>query len=388
VPLWHWHGNQYSAVEVFHPRHACSQRNFQANRIRPDVIWSHDQKALHVTKALGEPAQPLMAETKSAAPRTLIELSSLSAFMCDPLWPFVRETLAINPWRNDDVEIPATLPLTLSNYEKRELRDNYIQDYITSDKSEEFEDSWMQAVRLDGDVPIWGFGEETIEEITEFTKAVVKQADEDGLPLIKRQVERIRVEVNDVQISGALEFCQNDPVSLILLHPNAKSATQFRKSKYSAVAQLLVAKVAGLHAERVCVYSQHEKWAPGAVNAKGEPQKAVMVREVTLSNDIGKQSAQRILEKLCGLYQQAAVSAYSSFGKTAADFLSNQKQARKSFSSFIGYGSYENSLEIVVHGRAPIFDDVFSDSERQKIFFKPYIALTRFKPRTNTYSPE
>ena len=388
VPLWHWHGDQYSAVEVFHPRHACSQRNFQANRIRPDVIWSHDQKALHVTKALGEPAQPLMAETKSAAPRTLIELSSLSAFMCDPLWPFVRETLAINPWRNDDVEIPATLPLTLSNYEQRELRDNYIQDYITSDKSEEFEDSWMQAVRLDGDVPIWGFGEETIEEITEFTKAVVKQADEDGLPLIKRQVERIRVEVNDVQISGALEFCQNDPMSLILLHPNAKSATQFRKSKYSAVAQLLVAKVAGLQAERVCVYSQHEKWAPGAVNAKGEPQKAVMVREVTLSNDIGKQSAQRILEKLCGLYQQAAVSAYSSFGKTAADFLSNQKQARKSFSSFIGYGSYENSLEVVVHGRAPIFDDVFSDSERQKIFFKPYIALTRFKPRTNIYSPE
>ena len=82
------------------------------------------------------------------------------------------------------------------------------------------------------------------------------------------------------------------------------------------------------------------------------------------------------------------MSAYSSFGKTAADFLSNQKQARKSFSSFIGYGSYENSLEIVVHGRAPIFDDVFSDSERQKIFFKPYIALTRFKPRTNIYSPE
>ena len=159
--------------------------------------------------------------------------------------------------------------------------------------------------------------------------------------------------MNDVQISGALEFCQNDPVSLILLHPNAKSAAQFRKSKYSAVAQLLVAKVAGLHAERVCVYSQHEKWAPGAVNAKGEPQKAVMVREVTLSNDIGKQSAQRILEKLCGLYQQAAVSAYSSFGKTAAHFLSNQKQARKSFSSFIGYGSYENSLEIVCPWPSP-----------------------------------
>jgi hypothetical protein len=329
-----------------------------------------------------------MAEPISAAPRTLIELSSLSAFMCDPLWPFVRETLAINPWRNDDVEIPATLPLMLSTYEQRELRDNYIQGYITSEKSEEFEESWTQAVRADGDVPIWGFGEAAIEEITGFAQAVVKQTDEDGLPLIKRQAERVRVEANDVQISGTLEFCQDDPMSLILLHPAAKNATQFRRSKYLALAQLLVAMVAGLPAKRAYVYSQHEKWSPGAVDDKGKPRKAVMVREVTLDDRIKRQDSKRLVEKLCSLYQEAAVSAYSSFGKTAADFLTDQKKSRKSFSSFITYASYENSLEVVVHGRTPVFDDVFSEVEKQKAFFKPYIAITRFKPRTNIYSPE
>ena len=388
VPLWDWNGEQFSNVEVFHPRHACSQRNFRVSEIRPDIIWSHDQKALHVATALGEPPHPIMAEPISAAPRTLIELSSLSAFMCDPLWPFVRETLAINPWRNDDVEIPATLPLMLSTYEQRELRDNYIQGYITSEKSEEFEESWTQAVRADGDVPIWGFGEAAIEEITGFAQAVVKQTDEDGLPLIKRQAERVRVEANDVQISGTLEFCQDDPMSLILLHPSAKNAIQFRRSKYLALAQLLVAMVAGLPAKRAYVYSQHEKWSPGAVDDKGKPRKAVMVREVTLEDRINRKDSQYLIEKLCSLYQQAAVSAYSSFGKTAADFLTDPKKSRKSFSSFITYASYENSLEVVVHGRSPVFDDVFSDVKKQKAFFNQYIALTRFKPRTNIYSPE
>ena len=388
VPLWDWNGEQFSNVEVFHPRHACSQRNFLVSEIRPDVIWSHDQKALHVATALGEPLHPIMAEPISAAPRTLIELSSLSAFMCDPLWPFVRETLAINPWRNDDVEIPATLPLMLSTYEQRELRDNYIQGYISSEKSEEFEESWTQAVRADGDVPIWGFGEAAIEEITGFAQAVVKQTDEDGLPLIKRQAERVRVEANDVQISGTLEFCQDDPMSLILLHPSAKNATQFRRSKYLALAQLLVAMVAGLPAKRAYVYSQHEKWSPGAVDDKGKPRKVVMVREVTLEDRINRQDSQHLIEKLCSLYQQAAVSAYSSFGKTAADFLTDPKKSRKSFSSFITYASYENSLEVVVHGRSPVFDDVYSDVKKQKAFFNQYLALTRFKPRTNIYSPE
>ena len=388
VPLWDWNGEQFSNVEVFHPRHACSQRNFRVSEIRPDIIWSHDQKALHVATALGEPPHPIMAEPISAAPRTLIELSSLSAFMCDPLWPFVRETLAINPWRNDDVEIPATLPLMLSTYEQRELRDNYIQGYITSEKSEEFEESWTQAVRADGDVPIWGFGEAAIEEITGFAQAVVEQTDEDGLPLIKRQAERVRVEANDVQISGTLEFCQDDPMSLILLHPSAKNATQFRRSKYLALAQLLVAMVAGLPAKRAYVYSQHEKWSPGAVDDKGKPRKVVMVREVTLEDRINRQDSQHLIEKLCSLYQQAAVSAYSSFGKTAADFLTDPKKSRKSFSSFITYASYENSLEVVVHGRSPVFDDVYSDVKKQKAFFNQYLALTRFKPRTNIYSPE
>ena len=388
VPLWNWNGEQYSDVEVFHPRHACSQKNFLVAGIRPDTIWSHDRKALYVAKALGAPAQSVMSDPVSIAPRTLLELSSLAAFMCDPLWPFVRETLAINPWRNDDVEIPATLPLTLSSYEQRELRDNYIQGFIDTDQREEFVNAWTDAVRADGDVPIWGFGETAIEEVTGFAEAVVKQADDDGLPLAKRQVERIRVEVNSLQISGTLEFCQNDPFSLILLHPGAKTSTQFRRSKYLALAQLLVAMVAGVPVKRACVYSQHEKWSPGAVDDKGKPRKAVMVREVTLDNSLTRQNSQHLLEELCRLYQQAAMSAYSSFGKTAEDFLTDQNKSRKSFSSFVTYASYENSLEVVVHGRTPVFDEVFSDSERQKAFFNPYVAITRFKPRTNIYSPE
>ena len=92
---------------MFHPRHACSHENFEMHGIRPDTVWSHDRKALHVAKVLGATPQPVPLRSTSPPLRTLLELTALAAFMHDPLWPFVRETLAINPWRNDDIEIPA-----------------------------------------------------------------------------------------------------------------------------------------------------------------------------------------------------------------------------------------------------------------------------------------
>jgi exodeoxyribonuclease V gamma subunit len=388
VPLQSRNGKEYSDVEVFHPRHACSDKNFQIHGIRPDIVWSHDQKALHVAKVLGATPQPVRPRSTLPPPRTLLELTSLAAFMHDPLWPFVRETLGINPWRNDDVEIPATLPLALSQSEQRELRDNYIHRFLNSDPSKEFEKIWTESVQADGDVPIWGFGEAAIQEITAFTEAVVQQTNEDGLSLMNRQAEMVRVEVNNVQISGTLQVSKDDSTSLIFLAPGAKTTAQFQRPKYLALGQLLLARAAGVPTTRACVYSQHEKWSPNAVDAKGKPRKAVMVREVMLNTSINSQTAKNLLGTLCDLYQQAAVSAYSSFGKAAAEFLNDQNKSKRTFSSFVSHKSFEKSLEVVVYGRGPVFENVFLDHERHKKFFKPYVALTYFKPRTNTYSPE
>ena len=388
VPLQTRDGEEYSDIEVFHPRHACSHENFEMHGIRPDTVWSHDRKALHVAKVLGATPQPVPLRSTSPPPRTLLELTALAAFMHDPLWPFVRETLAINPWRNDDIEIPATLPLVLSQAEQRELRDNYIHQFLNGDQSKEFENIWIESVQADGDVPIWGFGEAVIQEITAFTEAVVQQTNEDGLSLIDRQAEMVRIEVNNVQISGTLQFSKNDSTSLIFLSPGAKTTAQFQRPKYLALGQLLLATAAGLPITRACVYSQHEKWSPNAVDAKGKPRKAVMVREVMLDTSINRRSAKNLLGNLSDLYQQAAASAYSSFGKAAAEYLSDQNKSKKTFNSFVAHQSFEKTLEVVVHGRGPIFDNVFLDHERHEKFFKPYVALTHFKPRTNIYSPE
>jgi len=388
VPIQTRDGEEYSDIEVFHPRHACSHENFVMNGIRPDAVWSHDQKALHVAKVLGATPQPVPLRCTLPPPRTLLELTALAAFMHDPLWPFVRETLAINPWRNDNIEIPATLPLELSQSEQRELRDNYIHQFLNSDHSKEFEHTWTESVQADGDVPIWGFGESAIREITAFAEAVVQQTNDDGLSLLNRQAEMLRVEVNNVQISGTLQASKDDSTSLIFLVPGAKTTAQFQRPKYLALGQLLLAKAAGIPITRACVYSQHEKWSPNAVDAKGKPRKAVMVREVILDTSVNSQTAKDLLGTLCDLYQQAAASAYSSFGKAAAEFLNDQNKSKKTFNSFVAHKSFEKSLEVVVHGRGPVFDNVFLDHERHRKFFNSYVALTHFKPRTNMYSPE
>jgi hypothetical protein len=113
-----------------------------------------------------------------------------------------------------------------------------------------------------------------------------------------------------------------------------------------------------------------------------------MVREVMLDTSINRRSAKDLLGNLCDLYQQAAASAYSSFGKAAAEYLNDQNKSKKTFNSFVAHKSFEKTLEVVVHGRGPIFNNVFLDHKRHEKFFKPYVALTHFKPRTNIYSPE
>ena len=135
-------------------------------------------------------------------------------------------------------------------------RDNYIQDYITSDQSEEFEDSWMQAVRLDGDVPICD--SRKIEEITEFTKAVVNV-------LMKMGCHSSNNRSNESGSKGMMYRFQVHWSFARMIRCHSYSFTLTLRVQLNFESQSIVqwhsylSKVAGLQAERVCVYSQHEK---------------------------------------------------------------------------------------------------------------------------------
>lgn len=376
VPPLQRNGETYSGIEVFHPRHACSRKNFVLGAVRPGTPWSHAKAARQTAAVLGaEPARCQPAATV-APPRSLIELKSLASFLADPLWPYVRETLSINPWRVALEPTPATLPLELSRREQRDLRDDFLRQRLATAAPERLEREWVQAVQADGEVPIWGYGDTAIAEIVGFSAAVVDQAIALGMPLDQRVDDMLRIDLEGIQLVGHLERSLVDQATLVLLRPEAMQSSQFSRSKYLAVVQLLMAAAAGVPIDKAVVLSQHEKWSPGAVDSKGKPLKAVQQRVVALESGIEQATAQRLLTQLTQLYQRAATEPFGQFGKTAEDLLHDRTKAKETFAGFVGYAANPGSLEVVVHGLQPRFEDVFHDREKMLAFFELYLGLT------------
>ncbi len=387
VPSVERMGEEFSGIEVFHPRHACSRQNFVSDVVRPQTPWSHDRAACHTAAALGAKPANDTAAGIAPPPRSLIELKPLAAFMADPLWPYVRETLAINPWWDNAGVTPATIPLELSKREQRELRDDFLRQRLAANPPPALAAEWAEAVQADGEVPIWGFGETAVAEITGFAAAVIEQASEEGLSLQQRETEMVRLDLGEVQLAGGIERSTSDEKTLLLLRPEAMTSSQFNQPKYLAATQLLMAVAAGLPVERAVVLSQHEKWSPGAVDGKGNPRKAVQQRTVTLDAGIDKGEARRLLTELARLYQLAAAQPFGCFGKTAETLLTDLDGARRAFATFVGYDGNARSLEAVVHGLQPEFDAVFGDTAAAAAFFDPFVRLTHFVPRKYIYQP-
>ncbi|MFM7040848.1 MAG: exodeoxyribonuclease V subunit gamma, partial [Planctomycetaceae bacterium] len=119
VPRYELDGEEFSGIELVHPRHACSRSNFVAGEnglLKTDAPWSHDAAALAAAKALRQEPNRQAGAAVSAEPKPqavpnpqavpeVIQLEWLAEFMHDPLWPYVRKTLGINTWRDDDLSI-------------------------------------------------------------------------------------------------------------------------------------------------------------------------------------------------------------------------------------------------------------------------------------------
>ena len=388
VPPVNRMGEEFSGIEVFHPRHACSRKNFVSDAIRPQTPWSHDRAACHTAGVLRAEPAVHAAVGGASPPRSLIELKPLASFMADPLWPYVRETLAINPWWDNTGSTPATLPLELSKREQRDLRNDFLRQRLAANPPPTLAAEWSEAVQVDGEVPIWGFGETAVAEITEFAAAVIEQAMDAGLSLQQRETEMLRVDLGEMQLSGGIERSTNDENTLLLLRPEAMTSSQFNHPKYLAITQLLIALAAGLAMERAVVLSQHEKWSPGAVDGNGKPLKVVQQRVVTLDPTIDQEEARRLLSELSVLYQQAAAQPFGCFGKAAETFLTDPVAARKAFATFVSYDGNARSLEAVVYGLQPQFETVFEDVTGVTTFFDSFTKLTHVVPRKYIYRPQ
>jgi hypothetical protein len=307
--------------------------------------------------------------------------------MHDPLWPYVRKTLGINTWRDDDLSIPATLPLELEYLEKRNLRDDYIDRLTTAADAAAFAKAWAADVTANGDVPVLGFGDDAVAEITQFSADLLRLAIKNNTPLTEKHSKPIALHLDGVTLAGEIERCYPDAKSvktIVLVRPDASDSqgNPFGKAKALAAVQLLAARAEHLPVERALIFVQRDEWHPGKLKKNGKSlEEPAQVRIVKLADGIDSTTARQALEELGRLYRLAASKPHGLFGQTANHLPDDLDQAADAFMDFTTKDRYPQSNEAVVFSGQPEFAVVFGDAEPERLkraldFYTRFNALT------------
>jgi exonuclease V gamma subunit len=164
--------NKYlSAIEVEHPRHTTSVRNFFKDQVLSGTIWAHDDVARQAATTLGDAvlAGPLSSVTLPSPIVLTPEL--LETTYIELLDIYVRHTLDFFSYRKNEKEIPATIPLTIDRKVSARLAKELLF-HTSTNPSQGATDDWDAGVRRSGVIPPAPFSDDAIDEVHELVQAM------------------------------------------------------------------------------------------------------------------------------------------------------------------------------------------------------------------------
>ena len=373
-------GRRHAAIEVFHPRHAVSPGNFTAGTLHPDGAWSHDTRALAAAKRLRGSAAAVTTAAARPTPLATVELSRIEETLHDPLAPFVRRTLDIDTWRDDDAQPPATLPLGLSPWDERRLAADLLDVLVAGPRDDaavrETITRWGAALQAGGALPFGTFGTAKRDEIATVAQALVATAAELGLPLAGGRSHDVRLAVGRFQVVGMLERVHRDAGRILLVRTEPLDARRFRKPKLSAGVFLLAAIAEDLGVREAHVIGRHEDWTPGGGG------RVTMARSIVAAPDIDAAEARRRLGRLCELVELAAAAPCGGFGDAAAATVGDPSgdAGPRAFAKFVNDEyRYPFSLEREVYGPRPEFDRVLCAGSPELAFHEALAGLVEIE---------
>jgi len=349
-----------SSIEMAHPRHSMSPTNFAHGAIIANSAWSHDPGALKSALAIGAPSKPVSSVGGVVADLDIVELGQIEQLVIDPLRLFVRDTLDINTWRDNEVAVPAQFPLTLTKQQHRQLSAEALEELLDENDITQ----WQEALHESGILPVGEFGTLAANELVLLATGMVREAAAQGISLPGGGSHDIRISAGARLVVGRLDNVHLETNRIVM----RSTESDFDRVKKTAALHLLVAVAAGLNVESIVVVSRHNAWSPGSVTKKGEPAPVASIRTIRLSPAIDQEVAIARLSKLCDLVATALLTPCGSFDKAASEALTDRSKAKDSFNSFVHGRSYGWSLEQVVYGISPSFDDVFAPGAPELTF--------------------
>jgi hypothetical protein len=371
-------GEHPSGIEIRHPRHAVGRRNFEPGAVQPGRIWSHDAAACRASQALGGEAPPRVTLAGAPPELPVVELSLLEDMVRDPLRLYLRKTLGIDLWRDEEEFPAATFPLALTSRESRELTEDLLRHRLADGDT----DAWVQAVRAAGRIPFGRFGGESLREVRALVDGIVALAADPKkpVPLTGFTAKPVRVGLPGRLLSGTLTQYAAQPG-----RPDADVLVDIRVTRgerdawglplHIAALRLLVAWAAGLTPDRAIVVARHKDWKAPTFDGP-----AAIARSVQLADALrGQAAAAERLTRICDLLPRALAAPCGRFGGVVASVAEklaagDHAGARQKFANHMSH-AHEGTAEELVYGPAPRFDDIFGPDSPEVAFHTEFERL-------------
>lgn len=398
-----------SGIEVDHPRHHLSHRNFakggvETGNAETGGVWSHDRIAGEVLAAVERtreqpstqdadgPQRPPTAAAATTPEPALIDISLLERLIRDPLGLYLRETLGIDTWRDEDEPTPATLPLTLGNRQARTLTLELLRDIFTldADAARATGDAWVAAKRASGILPIGPHVRRQVDEIaalaTGLKAGLMKHLID--YPGLRSQQLADRPQIGRHRVGGLLEGIhtadpadagERAPSQLVVVTAATSEKDRYNRPLHEAALHLLVARATGIDAECVRVISRHSDWRLGALKPPGvrnpgpRPADSWKAWVVTLHPSLATQeAAARRLDEIVDLAREAIREPRPAFSKVLT---ANADGREAAFEKALDEEFYWRSSECAFFGVAPSFAAVFTDHPERLAFIDAFQRL-------------
>jgi len=371
-------------VEYQHPRHFSSPHNFIEGKIVPGMVWSHDHVALRSiteehsqTQAAieAEVAVARMAEVKEDNPYRVISPRELESFLRDPLSAFVRSGLGINTWNDEEDDEPATIPLELTQREIGHLRGN-----LASAVQSGFSAShWTRVNTAVGNIPMGAYGSQLAEEIVGRVDELSEVASDWGIHLDDLIPYEIRIPYAGGEVAGNVMVYPASESHIAVVDLGKRSSKSESNLRNRLGLWLLLLRASGYHIEGAIAV------VIGEETRGGVKYPTTIWHYVQLRPNMTQEVARLKVQGVASMFEEAVKSPYPKFSGTIDQILKGeQKKAEDAFNNYLSMANKSNdgeeykylqTMECLVYGTNPKFDDVFGAGSPIVDFYKRLAAV-------------
>jgi hypothetical protein len=396
--------DEASGIEIDHPRHQLSRRNFEEGGVWKQGVWSHDRIARDVLTSFEDeqagshrpepggrgceslPGAPEATPTSVAHPAQ-IELSVLERLVKDPLSLYLRETLGIDTWRDETAVVPATLPITLRKKQARDLT-IALHRVLVGDPGAAA--AWVEAKERSGELPVGPHALRQVEEIVALATGLTRGSEAHSLRLGSLTAARLEdaEQVGDYRIVGQLDGIHVDPARLVIVMAGEAGKDDYGRPLHMAALHLLAARAARIDAEAAIVISRRDGWKvgrttkPSTRQPQPRPVDPWQARIVKLEDPLMSQAAAATrLDAIARLALEAVQAARPAFGKVIT---AKPASREHEFEKALETDFYRRSSERSLFGVSPTFTDVFTDRPERLAFLDAFAHLLEPKWASHT----